>query len=96
LDPAYAPHSPSLLHTVSRSPRPTHAAPTKADGQNSVGYSIYDLWDLGEFDQKGGKATKWGTKDELLACVKKLKDNGAFFRVGPRTRIALSCLSRRA
>ncbi|BGP33020.1 hypothetical protein JCM10296v2_004809 [Rhodotorula toruloides] len=50
--------------------------PTKADGPNSVGYSIYDLWDLGEFDQKGGKATKWGTKDELLECVKKLKENG--------------------
>ena len=26
-------------------------------------------WDLGEFDQKGSVATRWGTKEELLkAC----------------------------
>jgi alpha-amylase len=24
-------------------------------------------WDLGEFDQKGARSTRWGTKDELLA-----------------------------
>ncbi|GAA5847444.1 hypothetical protein JCM9279_000483 [Rhodotorula babjevae] len=50
--------------------------PTKCDTPDSVGYSPYDLWDLGEFDQKGGKATKWGTKDELLSCIKALKENG--------------------
>ncbi|KAJ5493288.1 Alpha-amylase A type-3, partial [Penicillium diatomitis] len=34
------------------------------------GYDIYDLWDLGEFDQKGAVATKWGTRQELedLIC----------------------------
>jgi len=38
-------------------------------GQNDVGYGAYDLFDLGEFDQKGTIATKYGTKDELLAAI---------------------------
>ncbi|KAL2820141.1 glycoside hydrolase superfamily [Aspergillus cavernicola] len=29
------------------------------------GYDIYDLYDLGEFDQKGSRRTKWGTREEL-------------------------------
>ncbi len=52
------------------------AAPTKAAGQESVGYDIYDLYDLGEFDQKGGQRTKYGTKEELLQLVKKAKERG--------------------
>lgn len=36
----------------------------------------YDLWDLGEFDQKGGKRTKWGTKEELLGAIKVAADKG--------------------
>lgn len=34
------------------------------------GYDIYDLYDLGEFDQKGAIATKWGTRKDLedLVC----------------------------
>lgn len=37
---------------------------------NGNGYDIYDLYDLGEFDQKGAVPTKWGTKRELedLMC----------------------------
>ncbi|GJN91416.1 hypothetical protein Rhopal_004437-T1 [Rhodotorula paludigena] len=50
--------------------------PTKCDTDQSVGYSIYDMWDLGEFDQKGSVRTKWGTKDELLSCINKLKACG--------------------
>lgn len=50
--------------------------PTKAAGQNSVGYDVYDLWDLGEFDQKGGKSTKYGTKEELCKMIKAARDNG--------------------
>jgi len=34
------------------------------------------LWDLGEFDQKDGKRTKWGTKEELLELSKKAKELG--------------------
>lgn len=37
----------------------------KASSQSGNGYDIYDLYDLGEFEQKGGVGTKWGTKEEL-------------------------------
>lgn len=40
------------------------------------GYDIYDLYDLGEFDQKGSTRTKWGTKEELLALSKKGEELG--------------------
>lgn len=39
---------------------------TKASWRDTNGYDIYDLYDLGEFDQKGGRPTKWGTKEELV------------------------------
>ncbi len=48
----------------------------KAMGQNDVGYGIYDLYDLGEFEQKGGLGTKYGTKEELLACIEALHAAG--------------------
>jgi len=51
-------------------------APTKAAGPTSVGYDIYDMYDLGEFDQKGGRGTKYGTKEQYLELVKKAKDAG--------------------
>jgi hypothetical protein len=38
-------------------------------GRNDVGYGIYDPYDLGEFDQRGGVATKYGTRAEYLAAV---------------------------
>jgi alpha-amylase len=38
-------------------------------GANDVGYGSYDLFDLGEFDQKNSVRTKYGTRDELLAAV---------------------------
>ncbi|CAE6402173.1 unnamed protein product [Rhizoctonia solani] len=50
--------------------------PTKASGQNSVGYDIYDVWDLGEFDQKGGKRTNYGTKEELVELVRYAHESG--------------------
>ena len=39
-------------------------------GAASVGYDVYDLFDLGEFDQKGSIRTKYGTKAEYLAAIK--------------------------
>ncbi|KAG1747247.1 glycoside hydrolase family 13 protein [Suillus paluster] len=43
--------------------------PNKAMEPTGRGYDAYDLWDLGEFDQKGSVTTRWGTKEELLrAC----------------------------
>lgn len=40
------------------------------------GYDIYDLYDLGEFDQKGSRPTKWGTKEELLGLLWLAQDLG--------------------
>lgn len=42
-------------------------------GGYDVGYGVYDLFDLGEFDQKGTVPTKYGTKDELLAAIRALR-----------------------
>lgn len=42
-------------------------------GRSDVGYSPYDLWDLGEFDQKGTIATRWGTKSELESLLNTMK-----------------------
>ncbi|MFM7732437.1 MAG: alpha-amylase family glycosyl hydrolase [Cyanobium sp.] len=38
-------------------------------GAYDVGYGIYDPYDLGEFDQQGSIATKYGTRAEYLAAV---------------------------
>ncbi|MBQ7708089.1 MAG: alpha-amylase [Lachnospiraceae bacterium] len=45
-----------------------------ASGAKDVGYGVYDLYDLGEFKQKGSVATKYGTKDEYLAAIKALHE----------------------
>jgi alpha-amylase len=45
-------------------------------GSNDVGYGVYDLFDLGEFDQKGSVRTKYGTKDQYVALVKSARDRG--------------------
>ena len=45
-------------------------------GINDVGYGVYDLYDLGEFDQKGSVPTKYGTKDEYLAAINALHEEG--------------------
>ena len=44
----------------------------KATGTNDVGYGVYDLYDLGEFKQKGVIRTKYGTKNELKAAIDEL------------------------
>ena len=45
-------------------------------GKDEVGYAVYDLYDLGEFDQKGTVKTKYGSKDEYLNCIMTLKQAG--------------------
>ena len=47
-----------------------------AGGGYSVGYDVYDLYDLGEFDQKSTIRTKYGTRDEYQQAVKALHDAG--------------------
>jgi alpha-amylase len=45
-------------------------------GGYDVGYGVYDMYDLGEFDQKGSVRTKYGTKDEYISAIKKAKSVG--------------------
>jgi alpha-amylase len=40
-----------------------------SNGGYDVGYAVYDLFDLGEFDQKGSIPTKYGTKAEYLKAI---------------------------
>lgn len=47
-----------------------------AGGITSVGYDVYDMFDLGEFDQRGSIRTKYGTKEDLLIAIKSLQANG--------------------
>jgi alpha-amylase len=47
-----------------------------SSGIYDVGYGTYDLFDLGEFDQKGTIRTKYGTKDDYLAAVRTAKQAG--------------------
>ncbi len=46
-----------------------------AGGKFDAGYAVYDLYDLGEFNQKGSIETKYGTKDEYLQAIKDLHTN---------------------
>ena len=44
----------------------------KGTSQEDVGYGVYDMYDLGEFDQKGTIRTKYGTKESISYS----RDNG--------------------
>ena len=46
------------------------------NGMDDTGYATYDLFDLGEFDQKGSIRTKYGTKSEYLSAIKACRANG--------------------
>ena len=46
------------------------------EGAKDVGYGAYDLYDLGEFDQKGSVPTKYGTKAEYIDAIKALHSKG--------------------
>ena len=45
-------------------------------GIKDVGYGAYDLWDLGEFDQRGSVSTKYGTREEYQNAVNALREVG--------------------
>jgi len=42
-------------------------------GLNDAGYGVYDLYDLGEFEQKGTIATKYGKFEEYLEAIRTLQ-----------------------
>lgn len=48
----------------------------KGTSQNDVGYGAYDLYDLGEFNQKGTTRTKYGTKAQLQSAISNLRGKG--------------------
>ena len=47
-----------------------------AQGAEDVGYGVYDLWDLGELDQRGSVRTKYGTRREYQLAVRAIQDQG--------------------
>ncbi|MEO6838121.1 MAG: alpha-amylase [Ginsengibacter sp.] len=47
-------------------------------GGFSQGYDIYDLYDLGEFDQKGSVRTKYGTRQEYMDAIDGVHEAGMF------------------
>src|SRR5688572_23272364 len=51
----------------------------KAEGIGSVGYDVYDHFDMGEFQIKSRDeaGTKYGTKTELSEAIAELHGNGA-------------------
>ena len=52
-------------------------SPAKGDaGTSSMGYDLFDHYDLGDKDQKGTVATRFGDKDSLLRLVAVAHANG--------------------
>ncbi len=47
-----------------------------ADGAASTGYDVYDLYDLGEFDQKFTRNTKYGSKENYIEAVQNARNKG--------------------
>lgn len=45
-------------------------------GKSDVGYGVYDLFDLGEFNQKGSIRTKYGTRQQYIDAIGALKAVG--------------------
>jgi alpha-amylase len=45
-------------------------------GKEGRGYDIYDPYDLGEFNQKGGIPTRYGTREEYLNAIGKAHEAG--------------------
>jgi glycosidase len=44
--------------------------PAKAGGGYSVGYDVFDRFDLGSVDQRGSVSTRYGTEGELLNLIR--------------------------
>ena len=45
-------------------------------GASSVGYDVYDRYDLGEFNQKGSTPTRYGTLSQLVSAISAFKGKG--------------------
>jgi alpha-amylase len=49
---------------------------TKGQNGTDTGYGVYDLYDLGEFNQKGSVRTKYGTRSEYLTAIQTAQAEG--------------------
>jgi alpha-amylase len=47
-----------------------------ASGKASVGYDVFDDYDLGSKNQMGSIATRYGTREQLTRCVAMMRANG--------------------
>jgi len=47
-----------------------------AGGASDVGYGVYDMYDLGEFNQQGSVRTKYGTRSQYLSAINTARNNG--------------------
>ena len=47
-----------------------------ANGIHSIGYDAYDIYDLGEFDQKNSVRTKYGHRQEYCDAIKAIREAG--------------------
>jgi len=45
-------------------------------GRASVGYDVFDDYDIGSKNQKGTVATRYGTREQLMRCVAMMRANG--------------------
>jgi alpha-amylase len=45
-------------------------------GGYDVGYGVYDMYDLGEFEQKGTTRTKYGDRTQYLDAIKTIQQHG--------------------
>jgi alpha-amylase len=45
-------------------------------GACDVGYGVYDMYDLGEFEQKGSVRTKYGTRQQYRSAIRALQKAG--------------------
>ena len=45
-------------------------------GAMDVGYGVYDMFDLGEFDQKESVRTRYGTREEFIHAVASIRNAG--------------------
>jgi len=53
--------------------------PSKGSSAADMGYGVFDRYDLGQYNQKGAVATRWGTRAELESMVAAM--HGAGIRV---------------
>src|ERR1700760_669676 len=45
-------------------------------GKASIGYDVFDDYDIGSKNQKGAMETRYGNREELLRCVAMMRANG--------------------